>query len=529
MKRLLAALTALLVLATGCSKPGARGRWSSGDTLQAGAAISPNSFNPILLSESIETDLDGLVFNGLTMENDRNEIVPSLAAVVPTQENGGISKDGRTIVYRLRRRVRWQDGAPFTSRDVAFTWRAIMNPNNLTGNRVPYDEVSSVDTPDAYTAVFRLKQPYAPFVAEAFNSATISYVLPAHLLAGYHDLNHIPFNGAPVGTGPYRLTRWVRGDRIEFAANPQYFAGAPKIAKIVVHSIPDENTGINEMRARDIDWYPYISEASYELLRQAHGLRVVVTPQNAYRGLYMNTERPLLHDARVRRAIAYAIDKKRLVQSVTHGTGTLATEDIASFSWAYYPAVPVTPYDPAKARALLQQVRWKPGTSLTLTLRSGAAGDRQMAVLVQQWLSAVGIQTEIKSYPGSMLFASGPSGVLAPGKYDLDISGFTYTADPDNSGVFTCADRAPNGFNWTRYCSPLMDRLQREALETYDRAARKAAYAKIETLLALDVPQIFIYYQPEISAVNPALKNFRPSDITPVGERPKWTFQTGRS
>ena len=504
-------------------------------TLNIGAAVAPNSFNPLFVTESIENELDGLVFNSLTKENDRGEIVPDLAADVPTQANGGISRDGRTITYRLRRDVTWQDGAPFTSDDVKFTWESVMSPSTGASNQAPYDEVRSVDTPDRWTVAFRLRRPFAPFVAEAFNSVTISYVVPAHVLRGVTDMRRSAFNAAPIGTGPYRLTRWTRGDRMVFSANDRYFGGAPKIRQIVVHEVPQENTGITQLRSHELDWFTAISEASYGLLKDVAGVRLVVTPTNGYRGIWINNERPLLRDVRVRRAIAYAIDKPALVAKVTHGAGTLATEDIPTHMWAYDKDVPAYRYDPAKAGALLREAGWTPGPDgilvkngqpleMTLVLRQGAAGDAEMAVMVQSWLHAVGMNVSIKPYPGSTLFALGPNGVLNPGKYDIDISGFLSVADPDDSGQFTCANRPPHGFNWTRYCDPAMDALQSQALATYDQAKRKAIYAKIETKLATDVPQIFIYYQPEIDAVVPELQNVRPSPVRWTWNAEQWSW-----
>ena len=522
----------MLCMLAGCSRGGFSAPHAA-TTLNVGTAIEPNSFNPLLVSESIENDMDGLVFSGLTAEDDHNITRPDLATVVPTQQNGGISADGKTITYHLRRGVKWQDGAPFSSADVSFTWRAIMNSNTRVANRIPYDQVASVETPDAYTAIFHLKHPYAPFVAEAFNSSTIEYVVPAHLLMRYHDLNTVPFNHSPIGTGPYKMVRWLHGDRIEFVANRTYFKGAPHIPAIVIHEIPQENTGMNELRSREIQWYPYISEASYNILRGIRTVKVVVTPQNAYRAIYINTQRPDLADVRVRRALAYAVDKNELVAKVTHGTGVVATEDIPNFMWAYDKAVPAINYDPARARALLDAAGWRVGPdgirtknsrplSFVMALREGAVGDASMAVLIQASLRAVGVQMSIKPYPGSMLFALGNEGVLDPGKYDIDISGFTSPADPDDSDEFLCANRPPNGFNWTRYCSAEMDALQKQALTTYNQDARKAAYAKIETLLANDVPQVYIYYQPQISAIDPAFANFRPSMVRPVWNAEQW-------
>lgn len=524
-------LALALVALAGCTQV-AGGGWHGGsDTLRIGAAISPNSLNPIILTESIENNVERLIYNGLTLVDDRGEILPDLATEVPTQHNGGISRDGLTITYHLRPGVKWQDGSPFSSDDVRFSLEAVMNPNTLVADRTGYDKVARVDTPDPYTVVFHLKEPFAPFIAEAFNSGTVGYVVPAHLLRGYRDLNRVPFNSAPVGTGPYRMVRWARGDRIELRANDAYFKGAPRIKNIVLYSIPQENTGISQLRTRELDWYHAISEASYNVLKDVPGIKIVVTPEHSYRGMMINNER--LRDVLVRRAIAYAIDKETLVRKVTHGTGTLATEDIPSFMWAYDKHVLTYSYNPPKARALLAQAGWRPGgdgvlqkngqrLSLTMVLRQGAAGDNAMAVVVQSWLRAVGIELTIKTFPGSTLFALGPDGVLQPGKYDLDISGFSTSADPDNSLQFMCRYRPPNGYNWIRYCSPAMDKAETEALQTYDVAARKRAYAKIEGLLAADVPQIFIYYQPDINAVNPALKNFKPSMVTPMWNAQEW-------
>lgn len=528
-----AALAACMCIA--CSSVSGGGWHKGADTFHAGAAIEPNSLNPILVTESIENEVDRLIFNGLTLVDGNNAIQPDLATTVPTLQNGGISADGKTVTYRLRKDVLWHDGARFTSADVAFTWKAIMNPNTRVGNRIPYEEVRQVDTPDDFTVVFHLKRRYAPFVAENFNSSTIAYVLPRHLLARYPDLNSVPFNHSPIGTGPYRVVRWIHGDRLELTRNERYFKGVPKIANFVLHEIPQENTGINQLRTHELDWYSFISEASYNVLRNVPSVRIVIAPANAYRGIYINTERPILRDVRVRQAIAYAIDKKELVDTVTHGTGTVATEDIPSFMWAYDRSVPAYHQDFDRARALLGQAGFKPGAggvmyrngqplSFTFALRQGATGDTAMAVIIQSWLSKIGMKVSIKTYPGSMLFAVGPSGVLQPGKYDLDISGFTSPADPDNSAEFTCANRPPNGLNWTRYCSAEMDALQAQAIGTYDERVRGQLYAKIEQLLARDVPQVYIYYQPNINALNPALLNFRPSMITATWNAQEWEF-----
>ncbi len=507
---------------------------SSGRTLRVGAAIAPNSFNPLLNTESVENMLDRLIYDQLVVIDNTGTAQPDLAVRVPSLQNGGISRDGLTITYKLRQGIRWQDGAPFTSDDVRFSFTQVMNSRNNVSSRVGYEMVQRVDTPDRYTVAFHLRKPYAPIVTTLFSSANSpNFVVPAHLLRAYADLNSVPFNSAPVGTGPYRMAKWLRGDHIEFVANPNYFLGKPKIGKIVVNFIPNENTAVNELRAHELDWFYAASETSYSQLKTFPNVRNVISPQNSYRGILINTESPLVRDVRVRRAIAYAIDKEGIVQKVTFGAAHAATEDIPSFMWAYDRAVPTYEYNPAKAKELLAQAGWKPGPGgilqkngtpmeLRFVLRQGAATDTAMSVAIQSQLRAVGIDALIKTYQGTMLFGGGTSGVLSGGHYDIDLSGFGSGFDPDNSAQFTCSARPPNGFNWSRYCSKEMDAVQAQAVSSYDRNVRKAAYAKIETLLARDVPQIFMYWQPQIDAINPEFINFTGGPFLPNWNPYQW-------
>ena len=139
------------------------------------------------------------------------------------------ARDGRTVTYHLRRGLRWHDGAPFDARDVVFSFRAAMSPNNAVPDRTGFDHVADVRALDPYTVRVRLTRAFSPFVASCFTmGANDPYpVLPAHLLAGKHDLNRDPYNGAPVGLGPYRFVSWQRGTRIAVEADPHYWRGAP--------------------------------------------------------------------------------------------------------------------------------------------------------------------------------------------------------------------------------------------------------------------------------------------------------------
>src|ERR1700681_4030470 len=452
--------------------PGGRHPWTVPGTLRIATSLSPNTFNPILSTQQVEALLQAFVLDPLIATDAQGRDVPILAAVVPTLENGGNSPGGPAITYHLRRNVRWQDGAPFTSRDVAFTFGAIMNPATAVATRHGYDQVARVETPDPYTAVFRLKRRFAPAVRTFFaHSDAPYYILPAHLLEKYHDLNRVPFNQQPVGTGPSRLVRWLRGDRIEYAANVGYFLGRPKLRKIVVHLVPDENTIASQVRAREIDWFSAATPRMYPQLTSVDGIDVRLVPMNASDAIMFNTRHVPFDEAGVRRAIGLAIDKPLLVREATYGTTVAATEDLPSFMWAFDPKAGTTARDLPRANALLDAAGWRRGPdgvrtkggkrfSMGLAFRTDSITDRNRGVLIASMLKDAGIETELKGYTTSLLYGPPGTGILADGKFDAGLQTWYAGSDPDNSTQLTCDQVAPKGFNWSRYCNPAMDEAQ---------------------------------------------------------------------
>jgi peptide/nickel transport system substrate-binding protein len=475
--------------------------------------------------------LNRLSFDPLiSVDTSGKHLVPILVREIPTSANGGISADGKTITYHLRAGVRWQDGVALTSRDVKFSWQAIMNDANNVNSRNGYERVAAVDTPDPLTVVFRLKAPYAPFVNTVFAESDSPYeIVPAHLLARYHDLNAIPFNQLPIGSGPFRVVRWVHGDHIDLVANDDYFRGKPKLRRIVVRDIPDENTSIDGLRTHDIDWMFEASPQTINALRPLDAAGTIkllyVDAPSTYR-IYMNLTRPALRDVRVRQAIDYAIDKKALVDRLTGGSAIPGTADQPPFSPYYEPDVTIYRPDVEKAKALLRAAGYtfgpdgaarKNGQPLSLQLSYNVenATRRAIAIQVQAMLRAIGIDAPLKSYPANLMFATfGQGGILTNAKYDLNISGWTAGFDPDDYTLYGCDQFPPKGSNYTRYCSPEMQRLQAAALGTYDEATRKKAYSGIQKLLAHDVPDIELFYFRFLQPINPAFKNFAPNPMS---------------
>lgn len=543
MIRRFVAIASLAALLAGCTQTGGTGPSASSGQAQSGVlriAIQQDvkNLNPLLNSNTTDAMLSMLMFEPLLHPNEKGVQQPMLAAQVPTLQNGGISKDGLTITYHLRKNVKWSDGVAVTSKDVKWSWQAIMDKNNNVISNHGYDYVKSIDTPDDYTVVVHLKQKFSPFVNTFFTDSDQPYpVAPAHALAQYPNINNIPFNNNPTVTdGPFKFARWVHGDHIELTANDDFFMGKPGLRGIYIRVVPDENTTINLLRTHDIDWMFQASINNYPLVKNIPGVRLAFVDVNGYEDVQLNVQRPLLQDVRVRQAIAYAIDKQRLVQTSTFGQERTATEDQPPFMWSYDPSIRDYPDDVQQAKQLLQQAGWTPGPdgimtkngeklTLVMVSNNSNATRRKNSVDIQAQLRQAGIDVEIKYFPGDVLFAPvGEGGILQAGKFDLSLAGWYAGIDPDDSTQYTCANLAPHGYNYSRYCSPAMDAAQKMALENYDEATRKQAYVKIQQLLHQDVPEIFLYYERQMHPISVNFKNFTPNPTLESWNAWQWSI-----
>ena len=539
MKRLGTLAVALAIALTGCTRvattqfgpqtgsgatAGARHSWTHAGVLRLASLSDPDTLSPLVGSFQIDTDLSMFWAGYLFNFDDKNQIVPELATVFPTLANGGISRDGLTITYRLRKAVKWQDGAPFGADDVKFSWQAVMNPNNDVGSRQGYDLVTSIDTPNPETAVVHLKHAFAPFVNTFFTMGSSAYpVYPKHLLAKYPDLNRVPFNSKPVGTGPFIVEEWHRGQTLRMVANPHYWRGAPKLKQIDYRSIPDENTLATSMRTHEIDLWTNASSATYATASKIPDTVAMLTPFTQFSMIAFNTARPPLTDLSVRKALLLATDRKRLIETVTYDVNVLNEGDQPSYSWAYDGALKAVPFDQAQARALLDAAGWQPGTDgirtkngqrlhLAVATTTGNAVGARAAVQLQSTWKEIGVELEVKQYASSLMFAAyGAGGILKTGKFDVAFYAWVNGIDPDDSTLFMCDQFPPAGYNQVHFCSHELDAQERIALASNDQAVRKAAYARIQEILVDQVPEFTMWFNRRFDVVSVDLKNYKPA------------------
>jgi len=522
----------------GDSENGGQHSWTLPGEMRVAIQQDVKSLNPLLNSNTTDGFMAYLMFEPLLSADDKGDPVPILATEVPTAENHGVSTDGLTITYHLRKDVKWTDGVAVTAKDVKWSWQAIMNPNNNIVSRHGYDYVARIDTPDPYTVTVHLKRPFSPFVNTFFAMSDQPFpVAPEHILSKYANMNQIPFDSAPtVSDGPFKFVQWLHGDRIELARNDSFFLGRPKLDKIDIRVVPDENTSVNLLRTHSIDYMFQASPNTYPALQTLSDVKLDFVNINGYESIQLNVASPQLKDARVREAIANSLDKPQLTSTLTHGIMKTATEDIPDWMWAFNPSVHSYPHDTVRARFLLREAGYEPGPDgvmtkngepldLTIVTNTSNITRRQASVQVQAMLRQSGIASTIKSFPGDVLFApAGMGGILQLGKFDLSVAGWYAGIDPDDSSQYLCEDIPPGGYNYSRYCNPDMQAAQTAALMHYDRASRRAAYFKIQELLARDNPQIFFWWTRQVEPVSVDLKGFDPNPVVESWNAWQWSI-----
>jgi peptide/nickel transport system substrate-binding protein len=521
----LAACALLALLATGaCAKKtpaqaGGRSAWTVPGVLRIGEAQEPDSLNLMYAHSAASDDISGLLFSFLLRYDRDGNYVPDLATSVPSVRNGGISRDGKTIVVRLRKGVVWADGAPLTAADWLFTYRAATNPQNNVKTRYGWDAIASVNAPDPYTIAIHLKRPSVTVLGILAMGGAGYPPMPAHVLAKLPNLNSADFNSKPLSSGPYLLKAWNRGTDLVFVPNPRYFRGPPKLKEVEWKIVPDVNTLFNQLRTHEIDVYPGVNANAVPQLGSVAGIVVKKQLTANWRHLGINMSRPLLRDVRVRRAISEGVDWKRINDTVYHGLDRLAVSDIYPESWAA-PVLPAYRYDPNGARSLLAQAGWRKlgdgvlhrgpaAMRLTLSATVGHQENEQSEVLIQSMLAPLGINVQIRNYPSNLMFAQ--NGPLYTGKYDLEWSIDTNGADPDNAGNWNGAFIPPNGSNTSWLNDPIVNATSAAAEATFDRSTRKALYQRQEARIRELVPAVFFTWEQGYTAMSVDVKNFVPA------------------
>lgn len=503
----------------------ARHPWTKPNRLVFATAADPKNLDPVLDASQPTLEISMFLFSYTVRYDENGKPVPDALAEIPTVANGDVSNDGRTLRYKLRRNIVWSDGVPLTCRDLRFTWRVVMNKKNNVVTTDGYNRIADIDCRDPYVAVIHMKQMYAPFLQQLWSINGNAPILPEHVLAKYNDangsFNTAPYQSAPtVTSGPYTFVAWDRGSQVRMRANPRFYLGKPAIDEAIYRIIPDANTLVTQLSTHEIDLGFNLPVAQWDRIRGLPGMTIITPTIYAWTHLDFNLRRPIFADVRVRRALAYGLDRPGFIEKIAHGLGELSDTMMSKtlFPDAYDDAVMKYPYDPAKAKQLLDEAGWKPGPdgirvkdgkrlSFQLSTQTESTTGKLIESQVQSEWRAIGADAQIKNYPTALFFENNPKeGILQGGKYDVASYAWSGAPDLDQSAIYSAHYLPPNGQNTLFWENARATQAMDDANSTVDQARRIADYKIVQEEFAKDVPSITLWFEKTPIAWNSDLK-----------------------
>jgi peptide/nickel transport system substrate-binding protein len=496
--RLRSALFKSLILATtACA-----GESGSGPNALRLPLINDPILNPVLAPDIGSVLINKIIFSALVRPDENLRPVPDLAQSWTTSE------DGLEYTFNLKPGVKWHDGEPFSATDVKFTFDQIKDIKS--GSRLGSDfaAVAGVDVIDSLTVRFRLKAPFAPFLALLGYNAGI---IPSHKFRDRRILDATDFSrSAPVGTGPFRVIQAASGSAIVLERNPHYHGTAPALDQIIFRIVPDVNAQVAQLLAGELDIVP-IEPANLPSVEKAAGVEVVRNPivQHVYVGF--NQQRAIFKSQLVRQALDLAVNRKAIIDGVVKGAADLPRGTIPMVLSEFFDAsLPVPSYNPDSARKLLIKAGWRAGDHLmlvdsrgkpfafTLVVDKGNPTREQAALAVQQDLRRVGIDASIQT----LEFATLVRDRVLPGDYDAVLIWWTTPPDPDQFSFY--ASGQDN--NHVRYTNARVDSLLAAGRATLDSAKRREIYNQFQREELSDPPVLVLFYPRELLAVNRRLQ-----------------------
>lgn len=464
-----------------------------GGTLISAMPSDPSSMIGMVAGESASLAIGAHLFNALLKYDQNLDLAGELAS------SWQVSADKKTITFTLKPGLQWADGHALTSADVLFTWQLITNENTHSPYASDYQLVTQAETPDDLTFIVHYAQPFAP----ALESWASLQVLPKHKLAG-QDIHTTSFAQKPLGSHYYQLAEWRHGEYIKLTRNPKSVMGPANIEARIERIIPDPAAQFLELMADNIDSMNMDSITYARIIPSRPALQASLNQYkelgNSYTYLGFNLKRKPFDDARVRKAINYAIDKQEIIDGVYLGLGiAIASPYKPGTRWSNPQLTPYA-FDPARARQLLQEAGYVDSDgdgvvdarghklSFEILTNLGNKQREKTAVIIQRRLKEVGIETHIRTLEWASLLTN----FIKPGDFDAVVMGWGLGLDPDQYTIWHSSQQKPGQFNFIGYSNPQVDRLLEQGRLEFDPEKRMHIYHDFAKVLYDDSPLVYL-------------------------------------
>jgi len=491
---------------------------TDGGTLTRRFSSDPDSLNPVTGRDYYGMLINELVTDSLAKRNfDTFEYEPRLA------RSWEISSDHLSYTFHLRDDVKWQDGVPFTSDDVVYTFDRIMDPKvDAPQARNYFTDVESVTAPDKYTVVFKWKKPY--FLG--FPTCAEFVPVARHVFDTGVDFNSHPAGRAPVGNGMYRFVNWKTSEQITLERNEGYYGRKPHIKRTVFRIVPDDNAAllmassgvIDVLGVRPDQW---VKDIDKDIFRRDFNRYYYYDGEGSYGYIGWNARRPYFADRRVRLAMTHLVDREGIRRNLLYGLAQIVTGTFYIYSPDYDPSIKPWPYDPAEAARLLDEADWKDhdgdgirdkmvdGQSVKFTFTymfpAGGTLSQKTGELLQEQLKKAGVEMNIRPLEWATFLER-----LNEGDFDAVTLGWALSVEQDPYQLWHSSQIGQRGSNSVAFRNAEADSVIEQARVEFDAAKRHELYHRFDAILHDEQPYTFLFTTPSLAIVNKRVHNVVP-------------------
>ncbi len=469
-------------------------------TLHLATSANPSRLNPILATDSSSSEISGFIFNGLIKyDKDSSTIIGDLA-------NSFHYENNTTLIFELKKNVKWHDGEEFSAKDVLFTYKTLVSPKIVSPYSANFRFVESVEILDKYKIKVTYKKPYFKAL-----ETWMMGILPEHLLKDDKNIMNSKFNTNPIGTGAYKLHQLEHSKNIILVANDEYFLGRPKIDRISFHVIADPMTRFLMLKSTSLDIgsiepMQYERQLSDEFFKN---FNVYEEISHSYTYLGFNLRRDKFKNPKVRLALSLAIDREELTKILFFKHAKVCTGPFLPATKAFNTDVKAPIQDIEKAKQLLKEAGYDENNPFTFEIvTSNSSSIRPYAVqILQHQLKKAGVIVNIRV----MEWQAFLNMVVFPHDFDSILLGWGLSSTPDPYLFWHTDSDKKGGFNLVGYNNPIMDEMIDKSQSMVDREELSKLWKKMFKIIVDDNPYLFLYIPNSITSVNKNIKNIEPS------------------
>jgi len=480
-------------------------------TLELSFTSSPARINPLLATDSASGEIVSWIFNGLVKFDKHGAVVPDLAEKYHFESN-------TTLIFDLKKGIKWHDGEMMDGEDVLYTYELMKNPKLVTPYKDEFKFVKSVELLGSHRLKVTYTQPY-------FKALSIWMVgiLPKHLWEKEDDPMTSHLNKAPIGTGPYKLEKpFEVNEKIVLRANDHYLPHRPHIDTINYHYIGDPSTQFMTLKAQQLDMGGL---DPLQVKRQLDGefhdyYRLITQPSSDYTYMGFNLRLEKFKNLKVREAIAYALDKQELIDLLFFSYGKKCEGPFMPETSVYPTDYKPKGYDPIRSKELLKELRYTASKPLEFEVVTNTGNDVRInaAIIIQHQLARVGIVMKIRVMEWQAFLNT----VVMPHQFEAVLLGWNTSPIPDAVSTWHSDGDKQGGFNFIGYHNKSVDTMIEKAEKTINPEEFARIYREIFKQIADDTPYLFLYIPDSITAINKKIQGLDPTIMGIMHNQIEW-------